>query len=412
MQEHPQLTNIYLPATSTHLTALLQAAAAATRRRQLVSAERHLRTAAELLGCCRCLPVHAAAVLAGLARVLRLQAALKLPDANLIGCGALAAATSQLTAQMPGATGGFSSSTSGVIGLQQQRLREAVYLLSISLQLLILDSGSNPVLVRSALLELAAVLVQQHQTCDEGVAASSQPSASASAAAGVAAVLRAAHVTASHVCKLYLESHSLQPVRDPSTCLPEWLLELLTGHEQLQTGLQQEAAAAAAAIAAGGKHPSAGVSSSSNTTSSSTGSAAASKAQPQQPGAGGTPTAAEASGLLLAVPDALGRLAVCFYIQQLTAMATGVSGLQQQRRAAEQALVVQPVLRAACARFAADCCWQDVPQEVVTALQLQGVGAAAAGPAVIQPQLTQLPSGGRELRTAVWLMLVEDLVAC
>jgi hypothetical protein len=381
LQEHPQLTNIYLPAAATHLSALLAAASAATRRRQLATAERHLRAAAHMLGCCRCLPLHAAEVLTRLARVLRLQAALKLPGTVLMAQAAAAAAQHQQAATSAAGTAGASTagrsgggSVAAAAKLQQSRLHEAAHLLGSSVHVLIADAGSNPVLVRSALLELAAVLLQAaEQQADSGPGTNSRAAASSAdpaVAAKVAAVLRAAHVTAGQVCKLLLESHSLQPVLSPSTCMPEWLLELLKGHEQLQQSLQQEAAAAAAAAAAGTGSKAAAAASSS-----------ASTAGTQLAGSLGTgKQAADGAGVTSAVTDeALGRLAVCFFVQQLAAMAFGAAGLPQQCRAAEQALLVQPVLRAACAKFAAGCCWSDVPAEVAAVLHNAPVPALPTG---------------------------------
>lgn len=393
-QEHPELTNIYLPAASSHLTALLQAASAATRRRQLATAEHHLRSAADMLGCCRCLPVHTAAVLTGLARVLRLQAALKLPDTAKLGAAAKPASISagdkgaqQQQGQSVGVTGASSTGASAAAQLQQLRLHEAAHLLAAGLKVLITDAGSNPVLVRAALLELAAVLIQAaaSDAADQPSADSAQSSADALAAAKAAAVLRAADVTAGHVCKLYLDSHSLQPVLSPGTSLPDWLVELLKGHEQLQQSLQHEAAAAAAAVAAGpGRKPASGAAGSTVSSSTAAGTATTTGKQPAAAAAAdasaagaGTATAA------VTVSDAaLGRLAVCYYLQQLMAMSNGAAGLEQQHRAAEQALLVQPALRAACAKFAAECCWPEVPTEVVTVLQSLTVPVPMPAPAL------------------------------
>lgn len=411
------MTNIYLPAVTRHLSVLLGASAAATRRHQLVTAERHLRGAADLLGRCRCLPLQAAAVLTSLARVLRLQAAVKLPDTAMLGPPATqhrAAGHSQQACQgasdqdtsLP--TGSNSSGSSGggmsVVGdLQQRRLQAAAHLLGVSLQVLIADGGSNPMLVRPALLELAAVWLQAaassglltastqaRNTLTAGAPAAAAGAAGAVTASAVriASVLKAASVTSGHVCKLLLESHSLQPVQAPSSCLPDWLLELLRGHEQLQTSLHADAAATAAAIAAGGPAKSAAAAGGAASSLSNSSSSSASTAG-KQTTAGGV----EAAAVPVAVPDAtLGRLAVCFYIQQLTAAGCGAAGAQQQLRASQQALMVQPVLRGACPRFAADCCWPDVPSEVVAALQ--SAWSPAAPSAVTAP----LPVGRCEAR--------------
>lgn len=393
LQEHPKLTSIYLPAAATHLTALLAAASAATRRRQLASAERHLRTAADMLACCRCTPVHAAAVLTGLARVLRLQAVLKLPDTAIAGATAESGFAADPGAQqqqqpviaagqhqqqlMASAGSSHSGSKLGsgahILQLQQRRLHEAAHLLGAGVRVLIADAGSNPVLVRASLLELAAVLVQAAATSTSEQLSDSRNDSTAdpAVAAKVASVLRAAHVTAGHVCKLFLDSHSLQPVQSPGTCLPDWLLELLHGHEQLQSSLQQEAAAAAAAIASKtGTKPSAGAAG--NGSGNAVAATAASTAGKQTATAAATDagTAGSTASAGTTVSDAaLGRLAVCFYMQQLIAMSSGGTGLQRQQIAAEQALLVQPVLRAACAKFAVECCWADVPPEVITVLQ-------------------------------------------
>jgi hypothetical protein len=159
--------------------------------------------------------------------------------------------------------------------------------------------------------------------------------------------------------------------------MPEWLLELLKGHEQLQQSLQQEAAAAAAAAAAGaGSKAAAAASSSGNTAGTQLlGSIGTGKQAADGAGTGGGIV-----GVTSAVTDdALGRLAVCFFVQQLAAMAFSAAGLPQQRRAAEQALLVQPVLRAASAKFAAGCCWPDVPPEVAAVLYNTPVPSLPAG---------------------------------
>jgi hypothetical protein len=389
LQEHPQLTNIYLPAASSHLTALLQAASAATRRRQLATAEHHLRSAATMLGCCRCLPVHAAAVLTGLARVLRLQTALKLPDTAVLGNTVKSSSPgSDVGTQQPqqqsrlvGVPGASTGGASAGVRLQQRRLHEAAHLLASGLRVLITDAGSHPVLVRAALLELATVLIQAASEATDGT----QGSTNAVAAAKVAAVLRAAHLTAGHVCRLYLDCNSLQPVVSPSTSLPDWLVELLKGHEQLQQSIQQQAAAAAAAVAAGPSRKPAGAAG--NTVSSSTVVASATTAGKQTSaalvaadvGTAGTGTTAGPATVSDAV---LGRLAVSYYVQQLTAMSSGAAGLDQQQRAAEQTRLVQPALRAACAKFAAECCWPEVPIEVATVVQSLAVPVPVPAPAL------------------------------
>jgi hypothetical protein len=297
-------------------------------------------------------------------------------------------------------------SSSGVVlggNLQQRRLHEAAHLLGLSLRVQIADAGSNPVLVRAVLLELAAVLLQAAAGCEtpgtahgspassssiSSIRSSTAATASAAVASKVAAVLRAAHVTAVQISKLFLESHSLQPVQSPGTSLPDWLLELARGHEQLQLSLQQEAAAAADAIAsrAHGKKPASGAAAAAAaTTVGTTGSAVTAAAST----AGSKPAGSDA-GAAVVSDAALGRMAVCFYVQQLAAMASGAIGLQQQRTAAEQALLLQPALRAACARFAADCCWPGVPSEVAAVLQSLTTPPAPA------PDLTPGKPGPRD----------------
>lgn len=349
----------------------MQAAAAAARRRQLASAERHLRSAAQLLGCCRCLPVQAAAVLTNLARVLRLQAALQLPGTPTAARATASKGYQQEAKAACSSSSGSHGHVAAAVNIQQHRLREAAFLLGKGIHILVVDGGSNPLLVRSALLELAAVWTEASR--QDGLN-SNTAAAAAAAAAKVAAVLRAASVSAAHVRKLFLESHSLQPVQAPSSSLPEWLLETLKGHEQLQASIQQAAGARAAAVAAGG----------SKTAASSTTTTQQLSPRSQGGGAGVTSASPQSSSVQVISDAVLGRLAMCFYVQQLTAMASASAGLQQQQRAAEQVLLLQPVLRASCSSFAAGCCWPAVPDEV----------AAALSHTPLPP--TSLPSGGHE----------------
>jgi hypothetical protein len=283
------------------------------------------------------------------------------------------------------------------------------------LHVLVTDAGSNPVAVRAALLELAAVWIQAGNVEDPLDSSSSSGCSNMHAAASItdptaaartAAVLRAAQATAAQVCKLLLDSHSLQPVQNPSSSLPAWLFEQLRGHEQLQLAVQQEAAAAAAAVAAGsgGKAASTGgaaghtlsshstgiISSSSTAAFANTAPSATGKQQTstEAPATVAAPPAGSSPASLPTVPDAvLGRLAVCTYVQLLAAMNGGAAGSHQQQRAAEQVLLLQHALRTACPRFAADCCWQGVPSEVSAALQQQQHAGVAPGGGPALPAL-------------------------
>jgi hypothetical protein len=318
-----QLVNIYVPATRQHLAALLLAAATATRRRQLATAEQQLRGAVRLLGCCRCLPTDAVAAHAALARVLRLQAALQLP-----------------AVQPAPATKGSSAGSAPLSGapLQQQRLQEAARLLVLALQVHVSDGSCDPITARSLLLELASAWVQ----CVHHMATAGCSSTAASAGARTAAALAAAQHASAHMCALLLGSPALQPLASLRSALPGWLLEQLQGQEQLQASRQQAAAAAAAAQAAVGGHK-----------------------QPHVVPATTVEAGAGASAPAVQLPDAtLGRLAVCAYTQQLAAAACGAAGLHQQQLAAEQLLQLGPALRLACAKFADSCCCVEVPADV------------------------------------------------
>lgn len=387
LQENPELLNIYLPASATHLATLLLAATSSTRRRQLATAEKHLRQANTLLGCCRCLPSSAAQVALQLAQVLRLQAALKLPATDLV-----VATASALPGQAPevasaaAGTAGYAIRRSakaadveeevkllpaGASGrvlcrtdLQLQRLKEAAGLLGRALQLLVHEAGSPPALVRTALLELAAVLLYQHQLAGPTGAAATPVAGSAAGATAIAAVtdrariaaaLQAAHTTAAQLRMLHVTNHLLSPVSVNG--LPAWLVEQLKGQEQLQMSLQQQTSQAAAAAATAAGKPSSGH-----------------KLQHQQHLTLSAAAPAAVAAAAAAIPDAtLGRLAVCHYVRQLAAASEGLAGLQQRQTAAAQAALMQAALKAACTKLATDTCWSDVrPVGPV------GAGAAAA----------------------------------
>lgn len=375
LQENPELVNIYLPATVTHLQVLLLAATASTRRRQLATAEKQLRQASTLLSCCRCLPSTAAQVALQLAQVLRLQAALKLPATYLlVPRSAAAAAAAAGTAAATPATSSAASASSGAVmlkgtELQLQRLAEAAELAGRALQLAVSDAGSSPALARSALLELAAAWLYSHQCGGAGVAGG--------LVSKVAAALQAAHVTAGQLRVLCLTNHQLQPVSVGG--LPVWLVERLKSQEQLQSSLQQQTAQAAAAAAAAAGKPT------------------QHRKKQQQLLTLSAASAAAAAAVTAAVPDTtLGRLAVCHYVRLLVTANDGSAGLQQQQLAAAQAVQLSPVMRAACPKLAADCCWSEVP--VVGSMAAGGgkASVAAAASAGTVPEAADVPPG--ELR--------------
>lgn len=379
-QEHPELLNVYLSVTPAHVATLQLAATNATRRRQLATSERLLRQAAVLLSCTRSLPTQHADVALQLAQVLRLQAALKLPATTLA-----VHAASKTSNPAASASGTTATIVTGAVvaqgpALQQQRLDEAAGLLTRALQVLITDGGSGPLLVRSVLLELAAVKLYSYQLSAKPSAgpADANPAEAAPAATALQdmlASLQAAHVTAGHVRVLYVTSHQLQAIASPNTSLPIWLLEWLKGQEHLQLSLQQQSAAAAAeAAVAAGKHGNSRSPKKQHQT-----------ADPQ------TATAAALAGIdsLAPVSDAnLGRLAVCYCVEQLTTAANGLSGLQQRQYCAAKALQVQSALAKCCPKLLSDTCWSQLPA---------GVSAAATPAAPTVPgaaaSSAMLPAG-------------------
>jgi hypothetical protein len=365
LQENPELLNIYLPATSTHLQVLLLAATASTRRRQLATAEKHLRRASTLLPYCRCLPSAAVQVALQLAQVLRLQAALKLPATDLVvarsAAAAAAAAASDAAAGVP------SSTALKGTELQLQRLSEAAELAGRALQLAVSDAGSPPAVARSALLELAAAWLYSYRCAGRA------QGANYGLLSKVAAALQAAHVTAGQLRVLCMTNHQLQTVSVGG--LPAWLTEQLKGQEQLQISLQQQIgqAAAAAATAAGKPTP---------------------HRRKQQQLTLSAASAAAAAAMASAVPDStLGRLAVCQYVRLLMAAYDGTAGLQQQQLAAAQVLQLHPAMRAACPKLASDCCWSEAPVVGAAAAGGGGAGTAAAAAAGTTPDAANLPLG-------------------
>eukprot|EP00879_Flechtneria_rotunda_P009274 GHRR01009708.1.p1 GENE.GHRR01009708.1~~GHRR01009708.1.p1 ORF type:complete len:949 (+),score=449.96 GHRR01009708.1:194-2848(+) len=399
MREYPELLSIYMPSVATHLAVLMLAARCAMRRHQLATAEKQLRQAAALLGNTRSLPTTHVQVALHLAQVLRLQAALKLPATDAVVSGPTPQAavnsqrpTSQNDSSKPAATesieqqgddhnaaqgaeaanadadsqnaagtkqGTASAAAEGAetpklpgLQLQQHRLQEAVQLLLHALRLLVSDGGSHVMLVRNTLLELAANWLYSHQLRANKTltAATQQAGAGQSAAASrdtgngsagpaqIMAALHAAHVTAGHLRTLYLTPHQLQPVHDPETSLPLWLVEWLKGQEQLQSSMQQRSAAEAAAAAARAGKPAGGVAK-----------------RLHQPQLGKEAADIQVTGSVLA------RMAVCYYVQQLSGIAGELPGLEQQLLAAARALQVQAALKAACPKFNTDCSWSEVP---------------------------------------------------
>lgn len=378
------------------------------RRRQLATSEKMLREVMMLLGLTRSLPTQHATVSMHLAKVLRLQAALKLPATDLVvhkqltaipmnQSTALSATRTAAQPVAPEPVTGAAAATTGALmhgsQLQLQRLQEAARLLMRALQLLVNDGGSHPLLVRRTLLEFSAVSIQIHQL--QGTISNDghqrngdywtgvQVEAVADGVKSALAALQAAHVTAGHIRKLYLTPQLLQPVTDPHNSLPGWLGEWLEGQEHLQLTQQQQSArsAAAAAVAAGRPGDIAR--------------RAAKKDNQQKPHDDeGTSDQSRVPAAAAAVSDAtLGHLAVMHYVQQLTAGEDGLAGLGERQLASAQSLQVQAALARACPKLSSQCCWTQVPV-LTSAANTAAGGISGSTPSSTAATATGMPPAG------------------